>query len=269
MPKVTQHNTQTALAKSGFLDFLDEGQFTEWLSQYGKNILYVLAGIISLLVIIYAFSSGMNNKAEQEYIQATNDFSYFSKSYDAQNPALSQEALKRLNGLISKHPELHATYDGAIAQILLNRELASEATPYATATLARVKSNNLPFYSDYAETTLLISHKNFEVALKNAQALQQKMIEALAVQSPETRTFGDELFALNLLRVAILQQEIGDHAAELQTWQEWKQYAGLAGSGTKVANVNPQAFRSVIQQLAVGSISLPDYISYRENLLKK
>ena len=269
MPKVTQSNAQTVLTKSSFLDFLDEGRITDWLSYYGKNILYVLAGIIALIVIIYAFSSGMNSKSEQEYIQATNDFNYFSKSYDAQNPELTQDALKRLNALMSKHPELHANYDGAITQTLLNRDMAEEANSYAIATLARVKSNDLPFYGDYAKATLLMSHKNFQAALEKTQTLQQNMIEALETQTPSTRTFGDELFALNLLRIAMLQQELGESTAELQTWQEWKHYAGLTQSTHKITNVNPQAFRSVIQQLAVGSISLPDYISYRENLLKK
>ena len=268
MSKPLPHYNPNAIQKSSFLDFLDEGRMTDWLSEHGKNILYGLAGILGLIVLTYAFSSGQTNKAEQEYIQAANDFAYFSKNGDAQDPTLTLAALDRLKNVMSKHPELHAVYDGAVAQTLLNRSKVDEAKPYAAATLKRVSSNNLPFYNDYAETSLLISQQDFKAALERTQILQQKMSEVIAAQSSD-RSFGDELFAFNLLRVAMLQQETGDQAAELRTWQEWKQYAGLNATKSTTLKVNPQAFRTVIQDLAIGSISLPDYISYRENLLKK
>jgi hypothetical protein len=258
-------NSRKDEQKSTFLDFLDEGAITDWLSDNGKSILYGLIGLIALLVIIFAISSGGRSKAEQEYIQAANDFTYFSKAYDAKNPAQANDALARLNHLMSKHPELHAAYDGALAQTLLNRAQVEEAKPYALATLKRVKSNNLPFYNDYAETTLMISQGQFKEALENTLSLQQKM-EADLGKEAASRSFGDELFALNLLRVAMLQQAIGDKNAELRTWQQWKEFAGLGSEASKY--VNPQAFRSVIQNLAIGSISLADYISYRENILK-
>jgi hypothetical protein len=254
------------LEKSSLLDFLDDGQITEWFSEHGKNILYALMGIIGLLVIIYALSSSQNNKAEQEYIQAANDFTYFSKVNNVSDPALTANALDRLKGIMSNHPELNAVYGGAIAQTLLNRSQTEEAKPYAAATLARVKSNNLPFYNEYAENTLLISQQNYSQALEKSQALQQKMIQDIESPAHEY-SFGDELFALNLLRIAMLQQAT-NNPAELQTWQEWKGYAGLGGTAPAV-NVDSQAFRTVVQQLAVGSISIPDYISHREALLKK
>lgn len=266
--KTTEKSTEISLEKSSFLDYFDEGSLGDWLSEHGKNILYGLAGLLGIIFLIYALSSGQTSKAEQEYIQAANDFAYFSRAYDSQNQVAATDALARLKALISKHPELHATYDGAVAQILLNRGQTEEALPYANSTLARVKSNNLPFYTDYAQNTLLISQKSYKQALENTLALQQKMKEAMATP-PAERTFGDELFALNLLRIAMLQQEQGDKTTELQTWQEWKQYAGLNGNRSTDLNINQQAFRTVIQQLAIGSFSLPDYISHRENILKK
>lgn len=268
MSNSNPHNTQTSIPKSSLLDFLDEGRLTDWLSLHGKNLVYGLGGVLALLVVIYAFSSGQNSKAEHEYIQAANDFVFFSKAGENQDPALVNEAFIRLKKMITKHPELHAAYDGQLAQIFLNRKQLEEAKPYAVSTLQRVQSNDLFFYTDYAETTLLISQKNFKKALENALALQQKMNEIIANQQ-STRSFGDELFALNLLRMGILQQELADKNAERQTWQEWKQYAGLSNHQNLNPLVSPQAFHSVIQQLAIGSFSLPDYISHREDLLKK
>jgi hypothetical protein len=127
----------------------------------------------------------------------------------------------------------------------------------------------LPYYADFATTTLLISDHKYDEALKAALALQQKMNDEIAViPSTSDRSFGDELFALNLLRVAILQQQAGDAAGELKSWQQWKQYAGLENAGTSGLKVSPVAFRYSIQQLAIGSISLPDYIASRESQLK-
>jgi hypothetical protein len=93
--------------------------------------------------------------------------------------------------------------------------------------------------------------------------------EIVSVPQTTDRSFGDELFALNLLRIAILQQQLGDRPGELQTWREWKRYAGLEKGDSNSLKVSPVAFRYAIQQLAIGSVSLPDYIAHREKELKQ
>lgn len=267
MPKTISHPTKPSVSKLNIIDYVDEGRLTEWLALHGKTILYVLAGLVAALAIIFTLSSRHASQSEQDYIHAANDFAFLSSANDPLDSTVAQEALARLQQLMQNHPELHAAYDGALAQLFLNQSLTTEAIPYANATLARVKSNNLPFYTEYAATTLLISQQDYQQALASAQVLQQKMEDALAL-STDRHPFGEELFALNLLRIGILQQAVGDGAGELKTWQTWKQYAGLNGSKSGTS-VNSQAFRTLIQQLAIGSVSLPDYIAYRETLLKK
>lgn len=267
MIHTSSHSTKTPSTKLNVLDYVDEGRLTEWFTHYGKIILYSLAGLVTVIILIFTWSSRQNSQNEQNYIQAASDFNFLVTANDVQNSAPAQEALKRLQNAMQQHPELHAAYDGGLAQLLLNQSLPEEALPYATATLTRVKSNNLPFYTEYAETTLLISQQEYTQALKNALALQKKMEDALTLPAAE-RPFKEELFALNLLRIGILQQTAGDTEGEWSTWKTWKQYAGLSGTTTATA-IHPQAFRAVIQQLAIGSISLPDYIAHRERLLKK
>ncbi len=72
-----------------------------------------------------------------------------------------------------------------------------------------------------------------------------------------------------MFRIGMLQQEFGANEAELRTWQAWKQYADLETGQPLAAKVDSAAFRAVIQQLAIGSFSLPDYIAYREKALQK
>lgn len=254
-----------SLPKQHFLDSFEEGRLAEWLSSQGKNITYGLIALIAVLIIFYRFSTSHTSKQEQDYIQAAQDFTLFTNSHASD--AASTEALQRLTAVMSSHPELHAAYDGTIAQTLLDKDKVSEAKPFALSTLARTRSDELPFYADFAATTLLIGEQQYQQALDKAQALQQQMIEELNKQTDDERSFGTELFAINLFRIGMLQQQLGNHAAEARTWKEWKQYAGLENGETLPAKVDTQAFRAVIQELAIGSFSLPDYIAYREKAL--
>lgn len=249
---------------------MDEGRITDWVSAYAKNIILGIAAILAAIVIFFTFSNRQTSKAEQEYLQAASDFALFTKAVEVQHGPAVKEAYVRLQALMSKHPELHAAYDGALGQTFLNRNEAEAALPYVNATLARTASDALPLYAKFAGTTLLIAEKQYAKALQEAIALQQAMNDE-AAQIPNTldRSFGDELFALNLLRIAVLQQQLGDHAGESKTWQEWKQYAGLDKNNSNALKVSPVAFRYAIQQLAIGSISLPDYIAHREKELKE
>lgn len=270
MSRSAQKNTPATSPQLSFLDFMDEGRITDWLSMHAKNIIFGIAATLAIIVAIFTFSSRQTSKAEQEYLQAASDFALFTKAVEVQHGPAVKEAYERLQTLMSKHPELHAAYDGALGQTFLNRNELDAARPYVKATLARTASDALPLYAQFANTTLVIGEKNYSQALKEAIALQQTMNDEVA-QIPQTadRSFGDELFALNLLRIAILQQEQGDRAGELKTWQEWKGYAGLDKGDSNSLKISPVAFRYAIQQLAVGSVSLPDYIAHREKELKQ
>jgi predicted negative regulator of RcsB-dependent stress response len=266
MAKPSPSDHESLVTQRGVLGFLEDGAFIEWLSQYGKFIAYGLVALLALLILVYRFSSSHTAKVEQDYIQASNDFVSFVRSTDGKEGAPMKETLQRLTTLMQQHPELHAAYDGALAQTLLNRGQVAEAKPFATATLKRTQSNHLTSYADYASTTLMISEQHYQEALEKALALQKTLSEEL---KNGDSGFGEELFALNLLRIGMLQQQLGDQKAELITWKEWLYYAGLEDSPQpSLIKINPQVFRAVIQQLAIGSISLPDYIALRQKVLK-
>ncbi len=250
------------------LNSLEEGALTEWLARYGKTIIYGLVAFVAILILVYRLSTGHAVKAEQEYFQAANDYALFTQEGPTKDSPNTNDAFQRLLTIMARHPELHAAYDGALAQTLLNRGQLAEAKPLAIATLERTKSDDLPMYSQYASASLLISEERYQEALDKSQALQQQMIETIGRQPvAQERSFGDELFAFNLLRIAMLEQQLGDTQAELKTWHIWKQYAALEAAKDLPAKVDAQAFRTVIQQLAIGTLALPDYIAYREKVL--
>lgn len=260
--------TNTTSTKQEPSQSYENGQFAEWIATNGKNIVYGIVAVIVLLAILYRFSGSYSGRQEQNYLQAAQDFTTFSRTSTTQDSTLGSEALARLNNTMASYPELHALYDGAIAQILLNKDLVNEAKPYITSTLARTRSDELPLYGEFSSTTLLIAEGQFQKALESSKDLQQKMIISINSNTAAERNFGDELFAYNLFRIGILQKQLNDTNGELQTWQEWMQYAGLQTPKTLPAKVDTKAFRNVIQQMAIGTFSLPDYITFRVNELK-
>jgi len=257
---------ETTLEKKRLLDFLDEGHVSDWFSRNKQYLMYGLIAVLAVFIIGYRLSNTHTNEVEQDYIHASNDFSVFAKTPNLNDPT-TQASFDQLKSSMQSHPELHAAYDALIAQILLNHDQVNQAMPFATETLARTKVNHLSYYTDYAAASLLISQKKFQEALDKTLALQQEMGQAINKTEDTPRTFNDELFAINLLRIAMLQQLLGNKSAELQTWQLWQQYAGLKeGKSPLPVKIHPQAFRVLNQQLNVGSISLADYISYRESI---
>ncbi len=135
--------SNTSTPKPNLLDSFEEGRLAEWLSKQGKNITYALIALIAILVIFYRFSTSHTAKQELDYIQASQDFTLFTRANSA-DAAASQAALHKLTSAMASHPELHAAYDGTIAQTLLDRSQVTEALPFATATLTRTSSNKLP-----------------------------------------------------------------------------------------------------------------------------
>jgi hypothetical protein len=255
----------SAIFKLPFFTPFGKGELIEWLSLNGKAVLYSLVTFMALLFITYRFSSSNANQSEADYFKAANDFTLFSQSEN------HPDALKELLSLMNRHPELHAAYDGAIAQTLLNEGRIEEAKPLALSTFKRTESDAFSTYQQYAQISLLSSEKKFSEALEHAKTLQAQLTLQLEQNKDDSAIFNvSELFALNLLRIGMLQQELNDTAGELKTWQEWKVYAGLETNKMIKSNADPLAFRTIIQQLAQGTTSLPDYFTYRslETVLK-
>ncbi len=236
----------------------EDSAFVQWLSQYGSYAAWGALAAIALLILVYRLLSGGYEKAEREYLEADRAFQIFTQNSQGNaDPLTTKEALKNLHAILQRHPELHAKYDGLIAQTLINRGEVDSAIGYTNLALARTDSESSPFYRDYSQTTLLIGERHYRDALKDALNLQQKMSEQLQVKE---HLFGDVLFAFNLLRIAALQQELDQKEAELASWEQWKEF---------VSKSNDSALAQIMETLTVGNIALKDYIETRKAILKQ
>lgn len=258
---------QVVEGRSSALDYLDEGVFIDWISRYKNAIFYGLVIAVALLILFFRFSSGSRGKAEVNYLQAAKEFQ-IAVSPKQQDPSIAEHALSQLNAMMDQYPELHAAYDGTIAQTLLSRGQVAEAQPYAASTLERTRSDELSFYRSFAQTTLLIAQQKYEEARNQALSLQQKMEELLQTSWQQVEMeFGEELFTWNLFRIGMLSQLLGDRAGELKAWNEWRQYAGL-DEGGRLQHLDAQDFLIATQALAIGTTTLSDYIDQRLKVLK-
>lgn len=263
-------HTNDASSLSEISNPWDESPFIQWISHYGRYLLLAVIGLITLLLVIYRMSSGGSGNAERDYLTADNAFNLFVLPPSAgSDPAASKDALEQLKSLMGRYPELHAKYDGLIAQTLIYRGEIEEAAQFAALALNRTAAENSPFYAEYSQNTLLIGSKNYSDALKHSQSLRQKMLDALnQPQQSKQTAFGDTLFAFNLLRIGILQQQLGLKKEELQTWQEWKHYLNQTPGAVTSGAISSSAFQRQIEQFTENRISLLNYIEAREKLLK-
>jgi len=259
--KKTQINQDTPLPTSiDLASKLEEQPVVQWLAENGKNLLYILAGIILLFILGYKLMGMSGTKSEADYVHVQNEFVRFQENPDSE---VQEESYKKLVALLDRHPELHAKYDGLIAQTLLNRAQTAEAQKFANSGLDRTRSENDPYYTEFAKTTMLIAHEKYTDALQHSQALQQKMLPLVTKE----KNYGGVMYAYNLVRIAMLQQQLGDKKGELQTWQEWKKLAGLSKESVG-SQVDPMSFQAINSLYSEGKISLIVYIEFREKALR-
>ena len=111
-----------------------------------------------------------------------------------------------LGEIVDRHHELQAKYGGRLAQLHLNEGNFELARSYAEALLKRTE-DDANAYAQFTRTTLLIAEEKYQEALNQALALHEKIPEESHL-----------LAAHNLLRIAILQDKLGEHSTA--SWSE-------------------------------------------------
>lgn len=218
--------------------FSDEALYTEWLSKNWKNLLISIGCLAMVLVIGLRLSFGSSGQKAGEYLKAEQEFATFQTS----EGAAQTEAFTSLEQILQTMPQLHAKYDGALAQELLLQNNEKKAAEFACLTLLRTERDNLPLYGEYSRISLLISQGDYRTALDRTVQLKNKMTES------------SRLLAYTLLNQALLYQQTVDLKGEKAAWAELKSRA------------NEPAFAEMFAQFEMGRVSLNDYIEIREKV---
>ncbi len=240
-----------------------EGGLPHFFAKHGKNVILGLLAILILSFVIYNVVFRGNMTAESDFLNAPADFYQFQQGGSKASTAYTdlQQILKRQRGLQAK-------YDAPIAQTFLAENDSAKAQNYIDYTFTRTHNElNSSFYR-YAQNSILITQGEFSLALENAKELKQILISELKTSTRQY--YGYNLFAFNLLRIAFLEQELGNRSGEQNAWHQIKRYT--SAKDPTESNVQPaltKAFRQMSAVFQEGQTSLSDYIAARERSLEK
>lgn len=159
----------------------------------------------------------------------------------------SDSDFSQLDKMLKKEKVIKACYEAKVGQELLKRSDAKHAQEYVQASFERVGSETL-YHRKYAETSLLIAQKESLPALLEARKLKD---ELESVNNPNVKV----LKGFNLLRIAMLEKEVGSQKAELEAWQRFE-------------GIEPQVYRDIQEAFAAQKLALSDYIAERKKILK-
>lgn len=241
--------------KFGFI----KKQSLDWI----KSHLSTVAGIAMALVVgLIGVSRWMKGDSQVDYLAAEAAYRHWEGN--------KGEGLVRLQKILKNHPELHAKYDGAIAQKLLSSSENGLAKLYAKATFKRIGDFS-PYHSDFSKATLQIADNQLSEALQNAKALKESMEkdEAFWAKKSDVVRHGCILYAFNLLRIAMLEKSAGTPAGELAAWRALKENAGWLGAQPASKTYDPEAYYLIQENFQNQDISLLDYITYREAVISQ
>lgn len=245
---------------------LEENPIIHWILDNGKMLLYILVGLILLGILFFRLFLSSSTSSESDFINAEKEYMLFAAPKSEENDSTNQQAsLKSLDKMISAHPELNAKYEGSVAEILLIRGENTQAQKYAAPAIQRTVQENDPFYAPFAQTTLEIANGKYENALKQARDLKEQMVKIgqELKETPEKIPFSTLLYSLNLLRLGMLEQQLGLSNEERKTWQEWKDIDRRSREGGLPEYLDGPLFLSFENLLSEGNITFTDYIETR------
>ncbi len=149
-------------------------------------------------------------------------------------------------------PQLQEKYETAFVQGCIEGGRVNQALSSASRAL-EIAKNEIPFHASYGETSLLIEQGLYQQSLERAVSLKEQMLRAFDLSQLLSRPSigGAVLYAHNLLRIACLQQELGNMPGELAAWDELENLA------------ETPLFSLVFKSFREKGVDLSDYIAGR------
>lgn len=196
---------------------MQEYNFSQFFSRHIWKIALSLASIVLLCISLDRYLSSKTFEKKHDFLTIKTLF----EKVGPKEP-LSKESLDTAEAILKRHPELHATYDTALA---INYAAAgnNEKTHLLTADILKRLEKQMPApYLAYTKISLLLLEENFSQAYLETEALEASL--------KETAVF-DTLRAFNLVRLTVLAKKLGNAeiaTRSLATLESLKSYPTLA-----------------------------------------
>lgn len=222
----------------------------EWLSNHKNILLWAVFGLVAALIIASQLISWRTLDAEKDFFQAQTMFTQFEQAAgNATDSTAAAADLEQLQAIMQRHPELKPKYEGPLAQTLLVTGQVPQAQVYIEDTFKRTQPDHLQLYQNYTQASMLIGQEQYANALQSAKQLQIDLDQLGKESNPV-------LYVYNLIRLAMLYQQMGQPEEELKAWEQLQN--------------QPQRLEAVLeasQAYQIGNASLNQYIEERKSAL--
>lgn len=180
-----------------------------FLQKHGNKLIALFAITFLLFAVTLVWQIRLNARSEAEYIAAERAFSALQALPAGQEHIQDNADYQKLIAILGRYPELASHYNGQLAQTLMRVGNVPLAMTYADKALQGLSAEHLPFYEEYAKSSLLITQGLDKEAYKRAVMLQKRMEELTAARADSSPTeFGKVLLFLNRLRLATLAEKL-------------------------------------------------------------
>lgn len=248
---MNKSSTSSSLNNIHFDEDWNSHPAIEWLSAHKNTLLWAVVGLIIALIIASRLVTWRNLDAEKDFFQAQTAFTQFEQAAGNATDDTAAADLEQLQAIMQRHPELKPKYEGPLAQTLLIMGQVPQAQTYIEDTFRRTQPDHLQLYQNYTKASVLIGQGLYADALQSAKQLKSNLDELSEGGNPI-------LYVYNLIRLAILYQQMGQPEEELKAWE------ALQNQSQRL-----EAFLEASQAYQVGNASLNQYIEERKSVLKR
>lgn len=224
---------------------LHTNEFMQWFQKNQRYLIGIVFALLIASILIYQLFAWQTRRAEKDYWAAAKDIEQLA------DPSQKSVVLAQLQEILHRRPQLQAKYDGMIAQNLLVLGDVETSLPFANRTFVRISDDHIPLYMDYAHNSYVIEQSSFSEALQQAVNLKSTMQNPNHLQS-----FGPMLYIFNLIRIGMLQKELGQMDEQKKTWQELM----ALSSGNSSLGIAPQDLEVVMQHVNEPKTSFNHFI---------
>jgi len=236
----------------------------EWLIEKKRYLFFITPCFLFLLILLIRLG-GNRERVETDFVTASQVFSKWNGSQ-----GIEGQKLKDLVKVIKKHPELEREYDPAIAQALLTHHKVEGGESFFEKPLKRMGEGSI-YYMKFAETSFLMGQGHYHQALQQALKLKEIMVldTKFWEKANQTISYGSPLFAFNLFRIALLYQQVGNKKGELESLIELKALVKDKTIPNQMKHIDSKGFDMLLTHFSLQETSLVDYITFREEELRK
>ena len=241
----------------------DENPWAKIVMDYGRYFLLGVIAFSAILIVGQRYSSTKQAQASRDYLEASLLQDRVLRSTGSQR--LSN--ISELETLLERRPELREVYLLPLVQNLLaHGEVSSATALLATAPdFISQLDGKVPEYVDFGKATLsVIDGQNADALAATAKLQQHLDAEQLGLPTAGADLpYGELLYGYNLLRLAFIQQSLGDDYREFQAWESFKKSLELNEMGLPTTISGQKLFSNFKE----GQVTLGSYITARQSVL--